>query len=306
MSDWHVVPVDSDNAAAFVAYCRAHGAEHDESNLPQDDFVPSAEYPAYLLTTGRATPGEMTGAEATAGATCLIREPGYVRERIARFMILHAVEPSYEAYSALLNALAPHVADLDYAYGFIPEQFTAARQIWEELGLRVERYGYVMEHPGTAAPSVALPDGYGFQPVHASDQQALATFCELLNVSFAGQPQHVDADPAGLGRDITGPYGLPDGVMLLWGEGRPVGAVRVERDNTEPGAASIDCVAVHPAYRGRGLGRLLIRQALSVAHRQGLHPVGLGVSATNESAIRLYVGQGFHKKMVYVCYRWRP
>ena len=305
MSDWYVVSVAGDNTAAFAAYCRAYGAEHDESNLPQDDFVPTAEYPAYLLMR-RYSPGEMSGAEATVGAACLIRGPGYVRERIARFMILHAVQPLREAYSALLSALAPHVADLDYAYGFIPEELTAVRQIWEKLGLRVERYAYVLEHPGETTLSVEMPSGYRFQQVHESDQQALAAFCELLNISFAGQPQHADAAPADLMRDIAGPYGLPDGLMLLWSEGRPVGTVRVERDNGEQGAASIDCVAVHPAYRGRGLGHLLIRQALGVARDQSLHPVYLGVSASNETAIQLYASEGFRKKRVMVCYRWRP
>jgi len=298
MANWRIIPVNHDNAAAFVAYCRAHGAEHDESFLPQADFVPTAEYPAYLMLAGE-------GGDGIVGAACLLRTPGYVNMGIARFMILHAVEPSRAAYAALLDALMPHMADLDYAFGFIPEDRTAVRAIWEDLGLRVERYAFVLEHPGAPVPAVQLPEGMGFQHVHESDQEALATFCDLLNISFAGQPQRADATPERLVREIVGPYGLPDGLLLLWVDGRPVGTVSVERDD-EPGAAAIGGVTVHPAYRGRGLGRLLIRQALNVAAAAGLRPVYLSVSANNEAAIRLYVREGFEKKTVMVAYRWEP
>lgn len=51
---------------------------------------------------------------------------------------------------------------------------------------------------------------------------------------------------------------------------------------------------------------LPLRQALGVARDHGLHPVYLGVSASNETAIQLYVSEGFRKKSVMVCYRWRP
>jgi len=299
MTGWRIISVDHSNAAAFVAYCRAHGAEHDESFLPQADFVPTAEYPAYLMLSGEDDD------EAIVGAACLLRTPGYVQMRIARFMILHALEPSRTAYAALLAALRPHLADLDYAFGFIPEHLTAVRRIWEDLGLRVERYAFVLEHPGAPLPAVQMPEGMGFQHVHESDQEALATFCDLLNISFAGQPQRADATPERLVRDIVGPYGLPDGLLLLWVDGRPVGTVSVERDD-EPGAAAIGGVTVHPDFRGRGLGRLLIRQALDVAAVAGLRPVYLSVSANNEAAIRLYVSEGFEKKTVMVAYRWQP
>jgi mycothiol synthase len=234
-----------------------------------------------------------------------MREPEYVRQGIARLMILHALQAARAAYAALLHALAPHVSDLDYAYGFIPEQFTEVRRIWEGLGLRVERYAYVLEHPGAPAPAVDVPDGYRLQHVQASDGAVLAAFCGVLNLGFAGYPQRVDATPAGLAQDITGPYGLTDGTLLLWCEGRPVGTARVERDDA-PGAASIGAVAVDPQYRGRGLGRLLVREALRVAAGHGLRPVHLSVSATNEAAIQLYVGEGFRKSRVMVCYRWEP
>lgn len=299
MADWHIVPVKGDNAAAFVAYCRVHGVEHDESFLPAADFVPTEEYPAYLMVVGEEAD------EIIVGAACLLRTSGYVQMRIARFMILHALEPSRIAYAALLDALRPHMADLDYAFGFIPEDLAAVRGIWEDLGLRVERYAYVLEHSGGAVPDVALPEGYGLQYVHESDQEALATFCDLLNMSFAGQPQRADVTPERLVRDIVGPYGLADGLLLLWVDGRPVGTISVERDD-EPGAAFIGGVTVHPAYRSRGLGRLLIRQALHVAAAAELRPVFLSVSANNEAAIHLYVSEGFEKKTVMVAYRWQP
>jgi ribosomal protein S18 acetylase RimI-like enzyme len=52
-------------------------------------------------------------------------------------------------------------------------------------------------------------------------------------------------------------------------------------------------MGILPAYRGRGLGRRLLREVLSRVFARGLLRVELEVFASNLPAIKLYEGEGF-------------
>ena len=52
-------------------------------------------------------------------------------------------------------------------------------------------------------------------------------------------------------------------------------------------------VAVHPAYRNKGLGRSLVSRLIEVAEEYGIEKYTLEVRPTNEAAIRLYEKLGF-------------
>jgi mycothiol synthase len=60
--------------------------------------------------------------------------------------------------------------------------------------------------------------------------------------------------------------------------------------------------AVRRDARGRGIGTALLREAFCELNRRGERRVGLGVSATNESAQRLYRGAGMRVHREYVEY----
>ena len=62
-------------------------------------------------------------------------------------------------------------------------------------------------------------------------------------------------------------------------------------------------IAVHPEYRGRGLGRLLLGRALGVLEADGASTVKLEVRAGNEPALALYREFGFeHRRTVHRYY----
>jgi mycothiol synthase len=62
-------------------------------------------------------------------------------------------------------------------------------------------------------------------------------------------------------------------------------------------------LAVRPAWRGRGLGEALLRQAFTEFHRRGLHTVGLKVDADNATgAVRLYERVGMTLDRRYVMF----
>lgn len=54
-------------------------------------------------------------------------------------------------------------------------------------------------------------------------------------------------------------------------------------------------IAVHPDYRGKGYGKLLLNKMMSMAGEEGLIRATLEVNEFNEVAIRLYEGYGFKK-----------
>ena len=58
---------------------------------------------------------------------------------------------------------------------------------------------------------------------------------------------------------------------------------------------AIQNLGVVPAYRGLGLGRALVRQALAGFHRAGLRRAYLEVTAENSGAVMLYRDAGFRR-----------
>ena len=72
-----------------------------------------------------------------------------------------------------------------------------------------------------------------------------------------------------------------------------VGTVQGVMDRGPIGA--IQNVGVVPSYRGLGLGRALVRQALEGFYQAGLRRAYLEVTAENSSAVRLYRTVGFRR-----------
>jgi ribosomal protein S18 acetylase RimI-like enzyme len=86
---------------------------------------------------------------------------------------------------------------------------------------------------------------------------------------------------------------LPEATWLIAGPEGFCGTIQGVVDRL--GFGSIQNVGVVPAYRGRGLGRALVRQALGGFRRVGLERAYLEVTAENTAAIRLYRAMGFRK-----------
>jgi SAM-dependent methyltransferase len=79
-----------------------------------------------------------------------------------------------------------------------------------------------------------------------------------------------------------------DGRSIVELEGRPVGTLRLGRDER---GLRVDDVEVAPGHQGRGIGTRLLRDVLAEADREGL-PVRLRVLRTSP-ARRLYLRLGF-------------
>jgi ribosomal protein S18 acetylase RimI-like enzyme len=84
---------------------------------------------------------------------------------------------------------------------------------------------------------------------------------------------------------------LPEATWMIACPEGYVGTVQGVKDQGPIGA--IQNVGVIPSYRGRGLGRALVRRALAGFCQAGLHRAYLEVTAENAAAVRLYRDVGF-------------
>lgn len=91
---------------------------------------------------------------------------------------------------------------------------------------------------------------------------------------------------------LPGSYrGALGGLWLAFEGTRPLGCVALRP--TDAGPPELGRLFVLPAARGRGLGRALLRAALSAAQAGGAEAVVLSTMPEFAEAIRLYRSEGF-------------
>ena len=92
-------------------------------------------------------------------------------------------------------------------------------------------------------------------------------------------------------RHLEGKYGLPDGrLYLALVGGTPAGCIALRKLDEE--RCELKRLYVRPAFRGRGLARLLTEQILRDARAIGYRKILLDTLPFLESAIRLYRSLG--------------
>jgi ribosomal protein S18 acetylase RimI-like enzyme len=116
----------------------------------------------------------------------------------------------------------------------------------------------------------------------ADDAEALASLWERCGLTrpwndpFRDIERKIDADPNGL--------------LVLEDDRQCIGAVMVGYDGHR---GWINYLAVHPDYRGRGLGRLLVAAAEQRLSELGCPKVTLQVRASNKDAVEFYRTIGY-------------
>ena len=85
----------------------------------------------------------------------------------------------------------------------------------------------------------------------------------------------------------------------------PVRALRILcnllllHEGAKPGVFTVDALAVHPSFRGWGVGTALLERAEEAARSQGKATMALGVLGDNAGAIRLYERHGYRTARVH-------
>ena len=113
---------------------------------------------------------------------------------------------------------------------------------------------------------------------------AFNTVCQRYVVPFAMDEEQMGRHLSSTALDLAhSPLWLDD-----QGEVAGLGALGVRGERGWIGGFGIS-----PAYRGRGLGQMLLEETMAGARALGMHQVELEVLRQNEAAIRLYTRAGF-------------
>lgn len=164
-----------------------------------------------------------------------------------------------------------------------------------------KRYKMEMELHSTPLPR--LPDEFTFAPW---SYELLDTHAEMLFGSFHEEIDSQVFPSLGdrhsslcLMIEMTRKRGfLPEATWLVLGPVGPCGTVQGLRERD--GVGSIQNVGILPGWRGRGLGKALLLQALNGFRHAGLGRALLEVTAQNDPAIGLYHRLGFRRcKTIY-------
>lgn len=97
---------------------------------------------------------------------------------------------------------------------------------------------------------------------------------------------------------LPGAYGPPNGTLLLLkvgGQAAGCGGLRP----LSPGVGEVKRIFVNAAYRGRGLGEVVVRSIISSARERGYHQLRLDTLPTMSVAARLYRKLGFREIPAY-------
>lgn len=292
--------LEASNRAEYLAYCEAHGREHDESYVPGPSWKGAPEEPGFLLRAGSEAGNE---AGIPVGALGLMLKPSMLAAGRARVAILHStLRPGHggeEAYALLLDAAQDLVEkarpgdESPYLYLFLPTGIGFPTSFLTASGFVVDRVAYAMLRPSLKCEEPALPEGYRLESLGGADLEGIAEFTAVRNRNFREVDGSVDARTEDWIEMIRDADPSASAALLLRSpEGRPCGTIFAERDE-EDGSWFIAAVSVDAEHRGRGLGRSLLRASLRLGESMGFSAASLSVNASNTKALELYLSEGF-------------
>lgn len=179
-----------------------------------------------------------------------------------------------------------------------PQHLPATRAFIDALGFRYHSSLWRFELP----PDVPVPDP-AFPPdvaVRSLDpKEDLAPFVDLLNDSFADHPTPLSWTLDAVRYYHSLPGFDPSGILLVYPAAEPNVLVAFARVGLTPEQiggrpmGEIRLIGVRREWRGRGLGRELLRWGVVHQRSRGAGVVELKVEALNETATRIYRAAGF-------------
>lgn len=282
----------------FVAYCKKHRNEIDDSYLYDSDlleFVLGDENPTYLAINQQ---------DEIIGVASLVMDDYHKRGKRARFRIFHCEIQDIQCYQLMLEAVLKHTTDLDKVFLFIPVVNKKLIEMVEGLKFSVERYAFLLVREELDVPEVNLPAGYELRSFRPGQDEE--NWLKVRNAAFSTlKGSETPLTTEGVKKLLTHDDYLEGGMMVLFHQEKPVGVIRGADDeyNGAP-IMNIGPVAILPEYQGRGLGRSLLRASLRFAKEKGYKRTILSVNGENDRAQALYIHEGFKQVEAVVCYQF--
>jgi ribosomal protein S18 acetylase RimI-like enzyme len=162
-----------------------------------------------------------------------------------------------------------------------------------KLGLEAVRryYEWLLVGPHEAANLAAVVDGkvagFCFGGVFRGAMSGFLNKHQVFLFSRVLRRPWIAANPIFFERFISG-------LRILRRAGKPK-KLGVEQGRPAARPFGILAIAVHPAYQGLGVGKLLMQESELVARRRGFLDMVLTVNTGNHQAIRFYEGLGWKR-----------
>ncbi len=141
-----------------------------------------------------------------------------------------------------------------------------------DRALRIMERWVTLEHASGGVTSL-VTEGYSSSEIAGS-------------VGVRTSPSHEDILARGLWRALNRNLGLP---RTLWA----TTLLSYPRYSYDASEAYVERLVVSPAFRRRGIAKLLLAAAEDLARESGKETVGLHVSGNNLAALRLYEAEGY-------------
>lgn len=190
--------------------------------------------------------------------------------------------------------------------GICYDEETGLAAAFERAGLRLIRYFARLDCEDSAAPAQAAPPaGVVIRTVDVDTELARAVAC--YNAGFEGSFNFVPATVEGFAAYGGTPFLPPELMFVAEAAGEFVGIcfnnLATEADPAGVRWGTVEDVAVVPDWRGRGLGRALLRRGMAELRRQGANRICLYVDYSNPyGAKELYYREGFRDRYIIRMY----
>jgi ribosomal protein S18 acetylase RimI-like enzyme len=225
----------------------------------------------------------------------------------------HAVEETLLRHLLELLLNSPQVERIEAQLLLHPSGSHSS--LFRDAGFEVYRRLFMVQalRGHWTPPAVNLPNGL---ELRTWSDQDLAPAARLICEAYRGHPDSLINDQY---RTLHGSTRFLNNIVRFAGCGTfvaPVSHVVVDRTRREPVAlvlgsrvspqsGHITQICVHPAYRRRGLARLLLSAAAFCFMRQGATEISLTVTEANAQAIDLYRQEGYACSHVFDASVWQ-
>jgi ribosomal protein S18 acetylase RimI-like enzyme len=176
--------------------------------------------------------------------------------------------------------------------GFVTENDTVVRRLYEECGYRIARHSFRMEADlAELPPEPPLPAGVAIRTVHDGEEERVY---EVHQETFEDVWMHTrDPYEEWVHWFLKDPSFDPS-LWFIAEAGDDVAGIAICRpQESRPGVGWVRVLGVRRPFRRRGVGEALLRRAFAEFARRGFERVGLGVDAASPTgAVALYERAG--------------
>lgn len=182
---------------------------------------------------------------------------------------------------------------------YVPQHLDGARRFAESLGLRYRSSLWRLSLPiGVVVPAPRFPADVATRTFNPATDVDLEAWTAFLRASFEGHPTRISWSVEVIRAVNAAPGFDPTGILIVEPADRsaPIAFARIDlppADGDGERRGDVALIGVLPEWRGRGIGRELLRWAVTELRGRGADRIDLSVEAANERATSLYRRHGF-------------